>query len=375
MNHLSDRAPPSEHQHETTLTNAQRWPTAIDIFCGAGGMSLGLRQARFRVVAAVDNAPLAVDSYRLNFPLVPVVPDDIRGVSGAALMAAAGLRPGEIDLLAGCPPCQGFSALRTKRRQSAVADERNDLILEFLRLAAEIRPRMVLMENVPGLAGDALFRRFCSGLEALSYGVSSAVLDSADYGTPQKRRRLVLVAAQGSTPRLAPGDASIRTVRDAIGDMADTAGRSDDPLHDHGERRAARVGTIIRAIPHDGGSRSDLEEDDQLACHQRATARGDGWGRDSYARMAWDKPAPTITGGCVNPGKGRFLHPEQDRAITVREALILQGFPPGYQLSFVRGKFAAADLAGNAVPPPFVKAQALALRRMLPLPETDAGLA
>lgn len=351
----------------------RRWPTAIDLFCGAGGLSLGLRQARFRVAAALDVSPLAVESYRMNFPRVPVgggagggraEPCDVRGATGPRLLRLAGLRKGELDLLAGCPPCQGFSSLRTKQRRSAVDDARNDLVLEFLRLARETRPRFVLMENVPGLARDRLFAEFAGGLEGLGYGVASGVLDSADFGAPQHRRRLVLVAARGAQPRLASGGGARRTVRDAIGAIAGGAGRSGDPLHDHGENRAPHVRSVIKAIPADGGSRSDLGADAQLACHRRAAARGDGWGRDSYARMAWDRPAPTITGGCINPGKGRFLHPEEHRAITVREALLLQGFPPGYRLPLRRGKYAAAELAGNAIPPAFVKAQAQEIRRM-----------
>jgi DNA (cytosine-5)-methyltransferase 1 len=219
------------------------------------------------------------------------------------------------------------------------------------------------MENVPGLANDGLFRELVKGLRALEYEVDSDVFDSADFGTPQHRRRLVLVAARGVRPRLMSGEAEERSVRDAIGWLADIAGRSGDPLHDHGERRANHVRHIIECIPKDGGSRADLGTHAQLKCHRRAAARGDGWGRDQYARMAWDRPAPTITGGCVNPTKGRFLHPEKNRAITLREALLLQGFPPDYRLSLKRGKYAAAELAGNAIPPAFVRAQALALRR------------
>ncbi len=349
----------------------RRWPTAIDLFCGAGGLSLGLRQASFRVVAALDVSPLAIESYRMNFPNVQVICADVREARGADLLQLAGLAEGELDLLAGCPPCQGFSALRTKRRRSAVADHRNDLVLEFLRLVRECRPRFVLLENVPGLEHDDLFREFTDGLRELEYEVASGVLDSANFGTPQRRHRLVLVAAHGSHPQLEPGEVKPRTVRDAIGRIGANAGHSGDPLHDHGERRADRIRAIIEAIPKNGGSRADLGVEAQLACHRRATSRGDGWGRDSYARMAWDLPAPTITGGCVNPSKGRFLHPDDDRAITLREALLLQGFPPSYRLSLRHGKYAAAELAGNAIPPPFVKAQALALRRIA-LPTAEA---
>ena len=330
-----------------------------------GGLSLGLRQARFRVAAAIDISPLAVESYRMNFQSVPAICGDVRDTTGEELLSRAGLKEGGLDLLAGCPPCQGFSAIRTKNRQSAVDDSRNDLALEFLRLVGETNPKLVLMENVPGLVKDDRHRQVIDGLKSLGYGVACDVLDSAKFGTPQRRLRLVLVAAYRCQPRLTPGSPERRTVRDAIGDLADTAGNSGDLLHDHGEHRSASVMSIISSIPKDGGSRADLGLNAQLECHRKAAARGDGWGRGCYGRMAWDKPAPTITGGCVNPAKGRFLHPEEDRAITLREALILQGFPSGYKLSLQRGKYAAADLVGNAIPPPFVAAQALALRELL----------
>ena len=322
-----------------------------------------MRQARFRITTAVDVSSLAADSYRLNFPRVPVMCDDIRVVTGAELLGCAGLKAGELDLLAGCPPCQGFSALRTKGRQSSVSDHRNDLLLEFLRLVREVRPRAVLLENVPGLGDNDLFRRFVTGLKTFGFGVATGVLDSADFGTPQRRRRLVLMAGIGSKPRIMLGDGKKCTVRDAIGEIAGTAGQSSDPLHDHGEQRAERIRSVIKAIPKDGGSRADLGPDAQLECHRQAAAHGAGWGREPYGRMAWDGLSSTITGGCVNPSKGRFLHPEENRAITLREALLLQGFPPEYQLSLERGKYAAAELVGNAIPPPFVRAQALALRR------------
>ena len=359
------------------LTNAagpsRRWPTAIDVFCGVGGLSLGLRRARFRVAAAIDVLPLAVESYRMNFPRVPVLLGDVREPDTASkLLRAASLREGELDLLAGCPPCQGFSAIRTKGRRAAVEDDRNDLVLDFLRLVRELRPRCVLMENVPGLVGADLFREFTDGIMDCGYLYDSKVLDSADFGTPQQRRRLVLVAAHGGKPSMARGDAERRTVRDAIGGLAGSAGRSGDPLHDHGEQRAERVRAVIAAIPRDGGSRADLPDDEQLECHRRAALYGYGWGRNIYARMAWDRLAPTITGGCINPSKGRFLHPEEDRAITVREALLLQGFPANHGVSLRRGKYAAAELAGNAIPPSFVEAQARILRRM---PTAAAGVA
>lgn len=149
------------------------------------------------------------------------------------------------------------------------------------------------------------------------------------------------------------------TVREAIGDLPQ-AGTSGDPLHDFPEKRSAAVMARITAIPKDGGSRADLGADAQLDCHKET----DGF-KDIYGRMSWSKPAPTITGGCVNPSKGRFLHPDEDRAITLREAALLQGFPPEYSFSLDRGKFAAAAMIGNALPPAFVEAHARQIYRAL----------
>ena len=136
------------------------------------------------------------------------------------------------------------------------------------------------------------------------------------------------------------------------------AGSTGDVLHEAPERRTRRIAAMIRLVPPDGGSRLDLGEEHQLDCH----ARTDGF-KDIYGRMAWDNVSPTITGGCINPSKGRFLHPEEHRAITLREAAVLQSFPPDYQLSLQKGRYAAAELIGNALPPEFVRRHALALRR------------
>lgn len=155
---------------------------------------------------------------------------------------------------------------------------------------------------------------------------------------------------------MAAEEARSVTVRDTIGALA-KAGRSGDPLHDCPETRGPRVLNLLVRVPKDGGSRSDLGSENQLACHQRC----DGF-KDVYGRMSWDDVAPTITSGCVNPSKGRFVHPDQNRSITLREAAMLQGFPRSYKFSLRRGKFAAAEMIGNALPPEFVKRHALQIR-------------
>ena len=330
--------------------------SALDLFSGAGGTSLGLQRAGFRVVAAVELSELAAESYRLNMPDVAVWESDIRDVEARSLMDGAALEPGELALLAACPPCQGFSTIRTLNGSRRIEDDRNDLLRDVSRFVQVLRPMTVMAENVPGLVADAVFEEFTDELGALGYEYRHEVVNVSDYGVPQRRRRLLLVASRLGRPPLGERCPERKTVREALSDLP-AAGSSGDALHDVTERRSRRIAAMIRRIPRDGGSRLDLGREDQLACHTRS----DGF-KDIYGRMAWDDVAPTITGGCVNPSKGRFLHPEEHRAITLREAAVLQSFPPDYRFSLRRGKFAAAELIGNALPPEFVRRHALALR-------------
>ena len=337
----------------------RRWPSAIDLFSGAGGLTLGLRQAHFKVLGAVEIDDLAAETYRTNFPGVRLWEMDIRELTVARVLRELRLRPGQLDLLAGCPPCQGFSTLRSLNGHRAVDDDRNDLVLQFDRFVRGLRPRTVMLENVPGLATDPRLADLVVSLKTMGYTVTTGVLDASKFGVPQRRRRMILVAGKrGSIPLAA--EAAIRpTVRDVIGGLA-AAGDSGDPLHDLPEKRMPKVAALISRIPKDGGSRSDLGEEDQLDCHKRS----DGF-HDVYGRMSWSDVAPTITSGCVNPSKGRFLHPQHDRTITLREAALLQGFPAEHQFALRRGKYAVAEMIGNALPPEFIRRHAVEIRRSI----------
>jgi DNA (cytosine-5)-methyltransferase 1 len=230
---------------------------------------------------------------------------------------------------------------------------------DFVRFVRALRPKVVMLENVPGLARHRRFKAFCAKLRAIGYELEYRILDAADYGVPQRRRRLILLASRvGRVTFARPGKGS-RTVRDAI-DSLPPPRRSTDPLHRVTEKRTERVRELIRRIPKDGGSRTDLGKRSQLACHRRC----DGF-KDIYGRMAWDDVAPTITSGCFNPSKGRFLHPSRDRTITLREAAVLQGLPRSYFISLIRGKAAAAGLIGNALPPKFIERHARSIKRSL----------
>jgi len=333
---------------------------AIDLFSGCGGLTLGLKQAGFNILSAVEIDATAVRTYEANHKDVTVVHADIRELSAAGLRRELGLRPGQLDLLAGCPPCQGFSTLRTRNGANRNRDFRNGLIQEMLRFARAFRPKTIMMENVPKLVEHKPFGEFCAGLRKLGYRIAFEIKDASRYGVPQRRRRLILLASRGFDIQFAVEARHTRTVRGAIGWLSEP-GHGRDRLHNMPEkRRSEKVLNLIRDIPKDGGSRGDLPKSRQLDCHRRS----DGF-NDIYGRMAWDAVAPTITSGCFNPSKGRFLHPEQNRAITMREAALLQGFPRDYVFDLSSGKEAIALMIGNALPPEFIRRHALEIQRAL----------
>lgn len=341
------------------INSTEKTYSAVDLFSGCGGLTLGLKKAGFRILGAVDNDPLAIETYKANHPSVMTWQVDIRKLSADKVMSALRLRRGQLDLLAGCPPCQGFSAMRTLNGSKRADDARNDLIFDFLRFVRVLRPKSVMLENVPGLAKDRRFSRLQRKLEKMGYGFKLDVLNAADYGVPQRRRRMILIAGRGFEPYFAERSAIKRTVREAIGKLTHP-NASRNPMHQTRTNRTLRIANMIREIPKNGGSRIALGLDKQLSCHRKC----DGF-KDVYGRMAWSKVAPTITSGCINPSKGRFLHPSQNRAVTLREAALLQSFPKSYVFSLRRGRYAAAALIGNALPPEFVRRHAVRLLKSL----------
>lgn len=328
-------------------------PIAIDLFSGCGGLTLGLKLAGFRILAAVDNSELAVKTYKANHPGIRVWSSDIRRVSARSVMRELGIKPGQLDLLAGCPPCQGFSILRTRNGTSRNRDRRNRLIQEILRFARTFQPKVVMLENVPGLKNRRSFRMLCAGLRQLGYTVRCDIKDAVHYGVPQRRKRIILLAGRGFEIPFAPPSAKVRTVWQTIGRLP-KPGYGRDALHNMPERRSTKILRLIRKIPKNGGSRGDLPKSRQLACHRDF----DGFS-DVYGRMSWNAPSPTITSGCFNPSKGRFLHPQANRAITLREAAMLQSFPARYWFPTDAGKEAIALMIGNALPPKFIHDHAI----------------
>lgn len=336
----------------------------IDLFSGCGGSALGFKQAGFDIKVAVDINTLASESFKLNFPKAEVFTSDISTISSKELLKAAGAFSGEEIVVIACPPCQGFSTAR--RKSQAGSDPRNTLIYEFLRVVADIKPFAFVMENVPGLErgiGKIMFYDIVSKLKKMGYHIVYKVVDTADYGVPQRRKRLVLIGTSNSKnglifPEQTNQDPSHsegylppwNTVRNAIKDLKKIkAGEKseDDPIHSASslaEINLKRMGVT----PHDGGGRTSWPEELILECHKNVTGY-----KDVYGRMKWDIPSPTITGGCVMISKGRFGHPEQDRAISLREAARLQTFPDDYKFAGSTGQIAAQ--LGNAVPPLLAK--------------------
>lgn len=365
---------------------------AIDLFSGCGGVSCGLTLAGFKVKAAVEIEKSAVDVYSSYPPLkkVNVLCKDICELSGEEILKAAQIDQQSIYLLAGCPPCQNFSRQNPENKNKTV-EERKKLLFEFLRIIEEIKPPFILMENVPGIKDEynkIILDEFLNRLKQ-NYLVVEDILNAANYGVPQLRKRFVLHAVRKdiqkeliqcgfefalpeATHAKIPKDGLLpwRTVREAIGDLPPIKqGESysgELQIYNH-KCAALRDETIKRMqmIRENGGSRSSLPPEMVLECHKKKNKDGKmfaGHG-DVYGIMNPEKPSPTMTGGCLFYSKGRYGHYEQDRAISIREAARLQTFPDDF--IFSNSLTAAALQIGNAVPIDLVRASGLVLKKAI----------
>ena len=325
--------------------------TAVDLCSGPGGVTTGYKAAGVRVLAAVDIDANACDTFAVNHSEVRLLREDLHKLDPMSLLKEARVRPGDLDILTACVPCQTFSSLA---RTISARDPRNRLVLRMAKFVAEMKPRAVVMENVPNLMVQRRFTLLVGRLRRLGYGVRYGIVDAADFGVPQRRRRLVLMALRGvadtEVPALDASNESLRTfrrrrtVRDVLrvvrkrarGDPLARPNRNYDPL----------IARRIAAVPSNGGSRGNLPAPLRLRCHSALKTTG---ASSSYGRMEYDNVAPTLTTRCVTPACGRFLHPRANRAITLREAACLQTFPIDYE--FKGGTMAIASQIGNAVPP------------------------
>lgn len=324
---------------------------AVDFFCGAGGLTRGLLNAGISVRLGIDSDDRCLRTYEANNPGVRFLCGDVREVEPSNIATYLGDVPAERVLFGACAPCQPFSNQRGANHNS---DDRT-LLGAFARFVAAFLPGQVFIENVPGLRrkpGFSTYRRFCKALRELGYEWDEGVLDGKYYGVPQTRRRYVMVAMRGMKPALplpthGPDRLAYRTVRDAISHYPPLRAGETHPLVPN--HRAAALSSLnlmrMQHTPPDGGDRRSWSTELELACH----SNGHTGHTDVYGRMWWDRPAPALTSRCDSLSNGRYGHPEQDRAISLREAASLQSFPDSYVFDGPSKAHIATQI-GNAVP-------------------------
>lgn len=323
----------------------------VDLFCGVGGLTHGLQLAGLNVVAGIDFEESCRYAYEhnnhaefLNRDIMTINPDEIEA-----------LFPREtINILAGCAPCQPFSKYTSRYRKKGYQDDKWRLLYYFSNIIQHIQPEIIAMENVPELRTTKVYMDFVKDLKKLHYSVSDSVVYCPDYGVPQNRKRLVLLASSlGDIELIEPTHYADNyvTVYDAISQLpALESGQTDekDKLHTATRLSDKNLSRIRASVP--GGTWRDWPEELQLNCHRRNS----GTSYPSvYGRMEWDKPSPTITTQFYGYGNGRFGHPVQDRAISLREGAILQSFPLNYDFIGNLEKPNKRKLGmqiGNAVP-------------------------
>lgn len=301
---------------------------AIDLFCGIGGLTKGLSLSGINVQAGIDIDDSCRFAYEKNNN-AKFINYDITALNGEQLME---LYPDNaIRILVGCAPCQPFSKYTNRYRKDGPTDDKWKLLYSFSRLIEEVSPEIVSMENVPELEKETVFSDFVSKLKSLNYYVSQRVVYCPEYGVPQSRKRLVLLASRLGKIQLIPplfDSDHYPTVRQAIGNLpALQNGEQDstDSLHRSCRLSSINLKRIRQSTP--GGTWRDWDEELQLKCHKKSSGKSYS---SVYGRMCWDEPSPTITTQFYGYGNGRFGHPEQDRALSLREGAILQSFPPDY---------------------------------------------
>lgn len=324
----------------------------IDLFCGIGGLSYGFKMEGFDVIAGIDIDESCKYAYEENNN-AQFISKSIEDVSSNEIKKLYGNK--KIKVLVGCAPCQPFSSYTFKDK-----DKENDkwkLLYEFTRVIRDLKPEIVSMENVSQLLNfkkAPVFNDFVNELNILGYKVNYEIVNCPEYGIPQNRKRLVLLASKlgqiDLIPKTHTKDNYI-TVRDVIGNLKPISdGESDENDNIHISRKLSPLNKKrIQNTPY-GGSWIDWPEHLQLDCHKRDSGKSFP---SVYGRMKWDEPSPTITTHCVGYGNGRFGHPEQDRAISLREAALLQTFPLKYKFFKKNVDALSVILArqlGNAVP-------------------------
>ena len=324
---------------------------AIDLFCGIGGLTKGLSLAGVSVIAGYDIDDSCKFAYESNNK-AKFVCKDVGNITAEEINQK--FQGSDVRIIVGCAPCQPFSRYSLRYRKKGRTDDKWKLLYSFSRLVRECLPDVVSMENVPSLANEKVFMDFVSQLEELNYYVSWSIVYCPNYGVPQKRKRLVLLASRfGNIQLIKPlyDKNSYRTVRMAIENLpqiSDGEICESDLLHRSSRLSEINKKRIRQSVP--GGTWRDWDDDLKLKCHNKKS----GVSYPSvYGRMNWDEPSPTITTQFYGYGNGRFGHPDQDRAISIREGAILQSFPNDY--IFIDDKHPAQKRElgthiGNAVP-------------------------
>lgn len=323
----------------------------VDLFCGIGGMTRGFESEGFNVVAGIDIDDKCKYGYEKNNH-AKFIHEDIAKVKSEEVQRL--FDGGDIKILIGCAPCQPYSGLNNKRG----VDRNTTPLMKFAELVETVKPDIVSMENVRNLANPIKYPEFSNFLEVLKkngYQVSYQVVDASDYGVPQTRHRLVLLASKlGEIKLIEPTHKGHKiTVRDTIGNLEaidDGYTSTNDILH-----RTRKLSPMnkqrILATPKDGGCSKSWDQELLPLCYKKES--GKTYRNSVYGRMRWDEPSPTMTTQCTGLGNGRFGHPEQDRAISLREAALFQTFPNNYQFSDPSKPIVVSHIAkfiGNAVP-------------------------
>lgn len=325
--------------------------TAVDLFCGIGGLTHGVQKTGINVVAGIDIDSTCKYAYEENNRAIFIN----KGIEDVTAEDINALYPHEsIKILMGCAPCQPFSNYSLRYIKDGRKDNKWKLLYYFLNLVDKTSPDIVSMENVPQLTKEIVFNDFITKLENLGYSVSWSIVNCADYGVPQSRKRLVLLASQFGDITIIPpiyNKDNYLTVGDLIRKLPpleDGAVFENDSLHRTSKLSKINKLRVKQSVP--GGTWADWDEKLKLPCHKKSTGKGYS---SVYGRMEWNKPSPTITTQFYGYGNGRFGHPEQNRAISLREGALLQSFPADYKFIDENNTQTNKQIGihiGNAVP-------------------------
>lgn len=378
--------PNSSFANDIRKRTSLRKIVVFDFFCGCGGTSEGFREAGMDVVWALDVDPSAARTFRENFPQATFHEGDVNKLRPLELKREMAKHPDCLTLFCGCAPCQPFTKQKTQKKKD---DPRRHLLLSFAHFVKAVKPDFVFVENVPGVqkdqgGNDSPFSKFREIIDELGYQYEKpgAVVAAQDYGAAQIRHRFIFLASKHGVVRVpeathGPGKTPYKTVSEAIADLPPIKA-GEDYVDSEGKITCHRAAALskknlerIRATPHDGGTRVAWTSKSglRLKCHTRTKTK-DGKKKkkhsghtDVYGRLWWDRPSTGLTTRCNSYSNGRFGHPEQDRAISIREAARIQGFPDSFL--FTGSLNDQARQVGNAVPVPLAKAVGLEFLRQV----------